>query len=337
MPRTQTERQYLGQFTLTAGAPTRQTFDFPLGELWHALHLRIAITATVGASPVGGVAYEDPLLELINNIRLEVDRDKTLVNAPGKALYYWGHAQMGAAPNMDEASFAANTAAAYAMTVHIPIYFRDRYSLRPEDTQLATDRYSTMQLTVNVGAGADVLSTAHSSGGGVTLSALTCDVEIEKAQGPIRDNGRPVAVQRLELDGPVIDSAATTLIALTRSPKRALKRLWVFSSNLGVSGRPWSGNGNNATLSTINVESDQKAHEALRRAAQVRDWAKQRFAFETLPAGIYAHEFTGDGSILSALPTGDKARLEYQITEGASPPAGTRRLSVMSQAVEQFG
>lgn len=338
MARTQIERQYIGQQALVASASNRFNVDFPLGELWYAMHLRIAATATIAASPVGGVAYEDPLLELINNIRLEVDRDGVLVNAPGKALYAKGWIDKGTAPNMDEASFAANTAAAYAMSVHIPIYFADPRALRPEDTALATDRYSSMQLSIGTGAGADMLSTAHSSGGGITLSAMTCDVEIEKAQGPIRENGYPVAVQKLQLEGSAIDTSATTVYALQRSPKRAIKRLYNFCSNLGVSARPFSGNGNTATLNTLAVESDQKAHDQNRRASQIRDDNKQAYGVETLMAGLHIFDYVRDASLLSALATGDKARLEVQLAEVSSgAPSGTRRLAVMTQAVEDFG
>lgn len=337
MPHTQIEREYLGQFTLAASRQTRQTFDFPLGERVRAMYLRIAATATIAASPVGGVAYEDPLLELIQNIQLEVDRDGLLVNAPAKALYYYAHAQQGAAPSMDEASFAANTAAAYAMSVCIPILFDDPNSLRPEDTTLATDRYSSMALRITLGAGSDMLSTAHSSGGGITLSALTCDVEWEKEAGPVRKDARPILVSKLAMEAAPIDTATETLVKLTRDPSRAIRRAVLWASNLGAASKPWSGNGNDAILNTIQMASNQRQHDRARLDSQVADETKLAWKFQTRPTGLYILDYTRDRSILSSLPTGDKSKLQIEITEDAANPAGQNLLSVMTHAVEELG
>lgn len=337
MAHTQIERQYIGQQALVASRAQRYNTDFPLGERWLAMHLRIAARVAVGATPVGGVALEDPLLEIITNINLNVDRDGVLVNAPAKALYYWALARGGTAPNMDEASFAANTAGNYDMSVHIPIFFEDRRMLRPEDTCLATDRYSKMDLTVTLGSGAECLSTAHTSGGGITLSNLTCDVEVEFEAGPIRPQARPILVQKLQTEASPIDTNTETLVKLTRDPRRGIKRLYCFSSNLGVTSRPWAGNGSNAILSTLKLASNQRDHDNARLAAQVRDDDKMAYMLETLTTGLYILDYVRDRSHWSALATGDKSKLQTEIVQVAAPPAGANRFAVLNESVEQFG
>lgn len=331
--RTQLERQYLGQFSLAASTPTRQTFNFPLGELWYAMYLRIAFTLTTGGTLTNAVAYTDAAMEICNLIQLDVDRDGTLVKAPAKAMVRIGQTKAHTAPNIDNASFSATAGAAYAFSFMVPVFFADERMLRPEDTCLATDRYSQMSLIVGLGAGSDCLSTLGSAGT-YAISAATCDVEIEKLQGPIPQGARPKFVQKMVVEGSPIDTSLTTNLGLTRSPSRAIKRLYAFASNLGVASRPWSGNGHNTVLSTISVESDQKAHDQNRRAAQVRDENKLRYEQETWPAGLHVLDYVRDGSNLSALSTGDKARLEVQQTEDSSNPAGQNNLSVVSEAIE---
>jgi len=337
MPRTQLETQYLGQFGLSASTVNRQTFNFPLGELIYGLHLRIAATLTVGSTPSGGVAYEDPLLEIIQAVRLEVDRDGVLVNASSKALRLLAQILKGTAPNMDEANFAANTAGAYAMSCHIPIYFADPRMARPEDTALATDRYSTMALSITMGAGSDALSTAHTSGGGITLSSMTCDVEWVRLRGPIPDGARPIVAQKIAQEGSPFNPSNTTRLAFQHTPKRALKRVLIGAYNLANASRPWSGNGSNSILSTLQLESDEGLHEDNRRAAQVQDEGKLEYGQESWPEGLYTLDFVDDGSTFSALSTGDKSRLELVISQASSPPSGTNNVSVVAQAVEELG
>jgi hypothetical protein len=83
----QTERMYLGQTALISGSAVKHQTDFPLGQIWHKMNLRIAGNVVVTGTNGTWAAYANPVLELINSIVLRTDVDGDIVNAPAKALY----------------------------------------------------------------------------------------------------------------------------------------------------------------------------------------------------------------------------------------------------------
>ncbi len=334
----QTERQYLGQIALVSGAPAVQTFDFPKSELIHTIWLHIKATLTTTGAGTNYVAMANPILELINNIEFKVDRDGHSHRAPAKALYMAALVKYGVLPRIDNASYAPNTPAAYAMSVSIPLMFSDPKALRPEDTALAMDRYTTALLYVTLGAATDANKAGVGTGTTFALSGATCDVEIEKYAGAVRATVRPIVFPVWEIEGSAKNIASDALISLQRSGTRAIKRLFAFVGNLAVLARPWSGNGSNAEVASFQFESDQRVYDYARTDEAILNEMKLFYGMTAadFQAGLFVFDYVKDGSTLSAIATGDKGRLELKFVAEGSPTAGINCVSCLTEAVHQL-
>lgn len=331
----QMERLYLGRTTLVSGVPTRQAADFPLGQIWHRLMLRISGSIVVTGSNGTWAAYENPILELLNNITLKTDVDGDIVNAPAKALYYAAAHKYGTLPRISNGSFNPQAAGTYTMSVNIPIDFTDQHMLRPNDTSLFSGRYSRVELYVNLGAATDVIKTPGSTST-FALGAFTMDVELEKQA--FDQELLPRFLPRFVVESGYKVTTNGTTVDLGRSADKAIKRLYVYASGAGATYSPTrnhQGDASNSIVSTLAVKDENKYYDVSRLDESILDEMKiDRGWDENLPTGQYVFDYVKSGDPSDALPTGDKSTLQVEYAaETSSPPAGTNIVTVCSESL----
>src|SRR5882724_5326172 len=129
---------------LTIGGPTTfQGQDFPYGEAWLRMILRINVALVVGT---GTTALAEALMRVVRAIQFQTDRSEIICNgAPGRLLYKIGVSKAGTPPDLD--TFAAASA---TYSIMMPIWFADPLMLKPEDTILDTRRYNSVVLRVTM-------------------------------------------------------------------------------------------------------------------------------------------------------------------------------------------
>lgn len=332
----QTERIYLGRTTLAPGTPTRMQNDFPLGQMWHRLMLRFTGSIVVGGSGSGAVAFANPILELLNNIQLKTDVDGNIINAPAKALYLLAAHKYGTLPRIDNGSFDPNTAATYNFSVNIPLDFSDKRMLRPEDTLIFSGRYTRVDLYATLGAAANVLKTAPTSGNlTYTLGAFTMDVELEKQA--YSESLLPKFLPRFEVEKSYQNVANGTTIDFGRAFDKAVKRVYLFASALGATAtaaRNYQGDGSNSVISKVGFKDENKYYDITRYDEAILDTEKlDRGWDENLPAGHYVLDYVTSGDSEDAISTGDKGTLQVEYEVDAAPPAGTNLITACSEAL----
>jgi hypothetical protein len=285
---------------LNINGQTQFSKEFPMGEGWFAMMLRINLAVVIGTG--AGPVTEGELL-VIQNVLLRTDRGEILCNLPGRALFKIAALKNGALPQKD--AIAAATA---TYRVMLPIYFADMKMLRPEDTILDTKRYSSVSLQISLGGVANLFTAP----GTATVTA-TLDLEVERSMGRLPVEAEPVF--HINYDSrPPVDAASTLNIDLERSPDMSLKRLYVHSGTTGTAGVPWSGVNADTIQNVVNVKDQNRFIEKDRIHASILDQNKLDSGLETRLAGVEAFDFTRDKSLPSALATGDKSVLQYAWT-----------------------
>jgi len=292
--------------------------EFPLGEGWYQLRMRINIALVVGT---GTTPIAEGELSIIKNILLKTDRGEILCNLPGRALYKIATYQKGSPPRKD--AIAAATA---TYRVNLPIQFADPDMMRMEDTILDTSRYNSLTMQVTLGSVADLLGTP----GTATVTA-TLDVEVERSLGRLPDNGKPFYHISYDFRPPV-DAASLTTIDLERSADMSVKRLYVHSGTSGLAGLPFSGANADTIQDRVTVKDQNRFIEKERIHAMIQEGNKDDASLETFIAGLEVFDFVHDGSITSALSTGAKSVLQYTWTNqgGVVTPA---IVTVASEAI----
>lgn len=281
---------------------------FPMGEGWYRAMLRVGIVVTIGTGT--GAIAEGELL-IIKNILLRTDRGETLVNLPGRAIFKIATIKGQTVPRKD-----AIAAASATYFVDLPIYFIDPMMFRPEDTILDTSRYNSISLDIQMGTVADLFTTV-----GTSSITLTLDFEVERTKGILPPEAQPAMHINYEFTAPIDANSATT-VELTRSPDLAYKRLYVHECSAGSSGVPFSG-ANADDVKNIESVRDQNNFIVQERIhEQIQNQNKNDYSLETVLAGITVTDFVrADGSLITALMTGDKTRLQYTWTNKAGVAA----------------
>jgi hypothetical protein len=293
--------------SLTINGRTVFSREFPMGEGWYRFMARINIVVTIGTG--SGAIAESELL-FIKNLLLRTDRGEILCNLPGRAIYKIAATKSGAPPRKD-----AMAAASATYSVDLPIWFVDHKTVRPEDTILDTARYQSITLDVQVGGVADLFTTV-----GTSSVTATLDVDVERSKGLLPPEAQPVLHISYDYAQPV-DAASATTIELERSPDLAYKRLYAHECSDGSAGVPFSGaNADDVkNLESIRDQTNFIVQERIHEMIQNQN--KNDFSLETALAGITVTDFVADGSLISALMTGDKSRLQYIWTNKAGVAA----------------
>jgi hypothetical protein len=300
---------------LNTGGQTAFSKEFPMGEGWYNMNLRINIVFVVGT---GTTPITEGELLFVKNVLLRTDRGEIICNLPGRAIWKLAVLKNGTLPYKD-----AIAAASATYRVHLPIYFCDPESgpfsmLRPEDTLLDTSRYNSISLIVTLGGVADLLTTPGTS----TVTA-TMDLEVERSFGKVPgvnpgEGGKPVAHINYDMRPPV-DASVTTAVDLERSADMSLKRLFLHTGSSGTAGVPWSGANSDSIVATVNVKDQNRFIEKDRIWSQIQYQNKLKSSLEAILSGVVAMNFVHDRSTASALATADKATLQATITIGTAP------------------
>jgi hypothetical protein len=276
--------------------------SFPLGLGWYKANLRFTINLTHSA---GSTVIEEGLLNIVKNVFLRTDRGEILCNIPGRGLYKMAQAITGTPSQID--TFAATTGTYY---VTIPIIFADPMMLRPEDTILDTARYNSLQLQINFGNIGDLLSTT----GGDTITA-TLEMEIMRTKLPLGEKAQPIYhVNYFAL--PTADPNSVTFLDVERAQDLLLKRLLVHTSASGTAGSPFTGTNADDEIADLSLQSEKGYIVNQRTWAMIQNENKEAYSLESVLSGFSIMDFVRDKSIMSALWTGDKARLQVLWTNG---------------------
>lgn len=331
--RAEVERIFVATVALTAGQPTVISREFPVGDPWLVmrLNLRGQLNGAVGAA--GTVVADAPLQLWALAMTTDVDRDVIEPSVSARALYRYNSFLNGAIGELVAPTVVASTVTDFNAVVTIP--FVDERLMSPMDSVLDTRRYQTVTLTITTGVLGDIVTGAAN----VTLQAVNVDIEIVRTSPRVP---LPVGVAKTlafyKRHAPMVP-AADTILNLDRVPTLALKRVCTFTSSSSTSGVPFTGPGSNGVLDTKRVSSNLRDHfgSALggvsRRTLQGGN--KEDYSLETWPTGWYVADFVLDGSLWSALATGDKSTLQSIYTYQSGLP-GTPQLSVLVAGVQKL-
>jgi|SRR5882724_1653874 len=290
---------------LTIGGPTTfQGQDFPYGEAWLRMILRINVALVVGT---GTTALAEALMRVVRAIQFQTDRSEIICNgAPGRLLYKIGVSKAGTPPDLD--TFAAASA---TYSIMMPIWFADPLMLKPEDTILDTRRYNSVVLRVTMGTVADLLGTV-----GTSSITATVDCYIERLKGRLPDEIRPLFYQEYGFRGPV-DPTTVLSLDLERANDLSYKRLYHFAGNTTTAaGVPFSGDAANAVTSDITLD-DGATPPVLNNLFDVMQRQnREDYSLETRLNGWGIIDLVRDGSHQSAVYSGDRARLQEKWTTG---------------------
>jgi hypothetical protein len=292
--------------------------DFPLGEGWLKMLLRFNHSLTIGT---GTTPIAESELLIIKNVMLKTDRGEILCNLPGRALYKIAVYQLAQTPNKNA---MAGATAVYRVT--LPISFIDKDMNRPVDTIVDTSRYNSLTLQVTYGGITDLLTTP-----GTATLATTMDVEVERTLGRLPPKGKPIFHINYDSRQPV-DAVNSTNIDLERSADMSIKRLYVHSCTGGTAGVPWSGVNADTVQNIVTVKDQNRFIQKERIHAMIQDNNKLDSMLEAIIAGVEVFDFVRDGSITSALSTGNKSVLQYTWTN----QAGVAANSIVTATTEQI-
>lgn len=282
---------------LVIGGPKLFSKEFPTGEGWYTLNLRFNLVLTVGT---GTTPKSEGELRIIRKILLKTDRGEILANLPGRALYKIATHRKRAAPRKDAIAAANGT-----YRVNIPILFTDERMIRPEDTILDTARYQSISCEITMGNVDDLLAVT-----GTASVTATVDVEVERSLGVLPEDARPFYHVNYEYRQPV-DANVTTSIDIDRSADMAIKRLYVHASASGTAGVPLSGDNADDVQDIVTIKDQNRDIVKSRVHEMIQDQNKADYALESVLAGYEIFDFVADGSINSALSTGNKSVLQY--------------------------
>ncbi len=293
----------------TGGAATQFSKEFPMGEGWYRMNLNIAISLVVGT---GTTPITEGELLFIKNVLLKTDRGEIICNLPGRALYKIATYQNSSPPNKDAIAAANGT-----YMVCLPIQFADPKMVRPEDSILDTSRYNSVTCQITLGSVSDLLGVV----GTATVSAQAT-IEIERSLGALPDAAKPHYHISYDFRPPV-DASVLTTIDLERSADMAIKRLFVHSCTGGTGGVPFSGVNADTIQNTIIIKDQNRFIEKERVHRMIQQSNKNSQHLELLIGGLEAFDWVADGSITSALATGNKSVLQYTWVNQAGVAAGS--------------
>lgn len=303
------------------GGSTIFSKEFPMGEGWYTLNLRIALTVVIGT---GAGAIAEGELQFIKNVLLKTDRGEILVNLPGRALYKIATYQNCSAPNKD--AIAAASATYY---VNLPIKFSDYKMLRAEDTVLDTSRYNSITMQITCGGVADLFTAP-----GTASVTATATIEVERSLGVLPDEAKPHFHISYDFRPPV-DASVLTSIDLERSADMSVKRYYVHASTGSGAGIPWGGANSDAIQNVINLKDQNRFIQKDRIHRMVQEHNKNQALLEAIIAGVEVYDFVTDGSIASALATGNKSVLQYTWTNQGAP-AGNSIVTVAAEMIRSL-
>lgn len=295
---------------LTQSSVNRFSAEIPTGEGWYSLLLRYNLVLTVGT---GVTPRSQALLRILKGITLRSDKGEYFINnVPGRVAYYFDAIKAGTPALLD--TFAAASATYRCL---LKFWFADPLQAFPEDTIIDTGRYQSMTLEVALGSLSDCLGTV-----GTATATHALDAYIERQKGPVPQKVKPRFYPEFGVRVPA-DPTSVSEILLERASNLAYERLLVLTGNVTtVAGEPASGDLDSAMLADLTVDHDGGRPFETIPFSVLQNQNRQDYSLEAVPAGVAVADFARDGSMQSALYSGDKSRLSLKWsngTLGASP------------------
>lgn len=289
---------------LVASASVPFTQNFPVGELWTRLILRLQLAIVIGT---GAGAISEGELNIIKGITLRSDKGELIYSGtPGRLLYRMDQFKMGTAARRD--AIAAATA---TYQVLINLWFIDPLLQNPYATVLDTRRYNAIQLEFLLGS----LTDLYTAPGTATLTpTLDCTAEYLR--------GRPKATPVMRIEHgirPPVDPNSFGEINMERARNLSYMRYYVLTSSAPSAGVPFSGTPNNGVLADFTIDHGVFPFDRIQETS-LREVNKQDYSLESVLTGFYVFDFVDDGRVLSSLFSGDKSKLLMRWTNAAGMP-----------------
>ncbi len=162
---------------------------------------------------------------------------------------------------------------------------------------------------------ADLLGTV-----GTSSVTATLDIDVERSYGKLPDKAKPHYFISYDHRAPQ-DASVNPNIELEKSPDLSIKRLYFFTGDTGLAGIPWSGNANDTYPVKTNIQDQDRFIEKDRKHPFVQSLNKLDASLEAVAAGVEVYDWVRDGSITSALSTGEKSSLQLQLTQSGAAAA----------------
>jgi hypothetical protein len=290
---------------LVAGATVPFTQNFPVGEIWTRLLLRVNLTVVIGT---GAGARSEGELQIIKGITLRTDQGELIVNTvPGRLMY-----RMSQQKNHTSALRDPIAAATATYSVLLSIDFADPLLRNPLATVLDTRRYNSVVLEVLLGT----LTDLYTAPGTATL-APTIDCVVEYLRG------RPVGTPKVRIEygiRPPLDANQGIEVNFERARNISYKRFFALTTGAGlVAGVPFSGDAVNTVVQDWTLDHGVFPIDRM-LATILRADNKQWYELETELVGFYSFDFVNDGFLRSSLYSGDKSKLRLTWTNLAGLP-----------------
>lgn len=294
--------------TLNVGNSRTFGPELPMGgEGWYGLRLRFYIAVTIGT---GSGAIAESELKFIKKILFRTDRGEVLCNMPGRGLYKLVAYKQGS-PSRKDAMAAAS--ATYVVDLLLP--FADFKMARPEDTILDTRRYQSCEMEITLGTVADLFTTV-----GTSSVAVTLDIDVERTDGKLEDAGGPLYTIQYDVFPPV-DANSQTNIDMLKADGLRYKRAFSHECANGSAGVAFGGTTADDVKDRVTIDNSDGFIEKSRLHESIQNQNKDDAGLESVLAGFEFFDFVKDGSIWSAIDSGEVPRIKFSWTNKAGVAA----------------
>lgn len=292
----------IGQtISLNMGGVTPISVQFPLGNLYQVIWLKIhlALVLGTGTTPITEGEYG-----IVRNILLKTT-DGISINACGRMLKKDANMFYGLAPDADPISAASGD-----YYISIPLVFVNQDLLRPDDTGLDTSRYKSLDLYITMGTITDLLGVP----GTATVTA-DCEVSVIQSPIPVTHHAKPT-VYPVILQTPPFDPNVVQYIDIERASDLALTSILLFVTNTATAGVPATGTASDTTLANLQLRDNYGDIVEPTSFRQIKMVNMLERLLPTAVTGCRLLHLPQDKSIFSAYPTGNKSLLRLQWTNG---------------------
>lgn len=291
---------------LTVNGLNTVEVEFPIGGYYRAVHLILKTTLDVGTGSGPIVNGEQNILR---NVSLQTANNDSLVKSmPGRGLFLLGASDIKKLPNHD------NIAAADGVyEVHFPIYMSNPNALRPDDTALKTNRYSTIRLDLTSGGVADLLSTV-----GDSAATLTLDVIVERFLDDEKSTGLIANAIREFSNLSPVNPANQQFFDLERAKNFSLSRIVLHAANSATSGKAYNGTPSNLPLDIVNLEMGGTMNKFIYNNLNFSSLQKISHDWYQLESetGVAYMDMSRGGSIIENIFTGEASLFRINWTNG---------------------
>ena len=172
-----------------ASPSTKLTQGFPTGDaLLHALSLRLSGNLNLSTSSAGTTVTRGGLVNM-RSLFLSTPQHGVIINGlDGQSLHNVRYLARGVRPANSDIS--ANTTGTPTFDYQLDLAFRDRESVRPEDTSLDLFRVSYMELQLNGGGAGDFIT--GGTYGTETIQVLNLEIHAMIDPGPVDAGSLPI-------------------------------------------------------------------------------------------------------------------------------------------------